>query len=142
MDAVFSPVVENSFSMPPRVNLQMLLDKLGQPHLTGALPFTLLGHAVSYALELKFHTLAEKWRKETRFVSSLSRIVMHPSYQAIIGMGEPAVPLILREMKNRGGHWLWALHSITGEDPAGEGDNFKAAVQAWLTWGLERGYVD
>ncbi|PYU96522.1 MAG: hypothetical protein DMG25_01780 [Acidobacteria bacterium] len=88
-----------------------------------------------------FQELASKWRRETRHVSSLTRMAMHPAYQNIIGMGEPALPLILRELQENGGHWLWALHAITREDPAQEGDDFDTAVQAWLSWGKKRGYI-
>lgn len=43
---------------------------------------------------------------------------MHPAYQQIIGMGEKALPLILRDLRDRPtGHWFWALNAITGEEP-------------------------
>jgi hypothetical protein len=67
---------------------------------------------------------------------------MHPAYRRIIEMGWPAVPLILREPKKRPGHWLWALNAITGEDPGHQEERFEKAVQAWLDWGTERGYID
>jgi len=66
---------------------------------------------------------------------------MHPAYQQIIGMGELAVPLILKELEKNGGHWLWALHAITREDPAKEGDDFDAAIEAWLNWGRDQRYI-
>jgi hypothetical protein len=66
---------------------------------------------------------------------------MHPAYQKIIGMGWDAVPFILNEMQQRGGHWLWALYAITDEDPAPQDATFREAVQAWLEWGRGRGYL-
>jgi hypothetical protein len=92
-------------------------------------------------IETRFNRLAEDWRKETRYVSSLSKMSMQPSYQKIIGMGMPAVPLILRDLKENGGHWLWALNAITDEDPALEGATFREAVDAWLEWGKKRGLI-
>ncbi len=92
-------------------------------------------------LERTFNALAKKWKRETRHISSITRTSMHPAYQQIIGMGEPAVPLILQELQENGGHWLWALHAITREDPAQEQDDFYAAVQAWLSWGRSRGHI-
>jgi len=89
----------------------------------------------------KFRTLADTWRKETRRVSSLSKISMHPAYQKIIGMGVAAIPLILQEMVERGGHWLWALHAITDKDPAPENATFHEAVEAWISWGEAEGYL-
>jgi len=38
-------------------------------------------------------------------------------------------------------HWLWALYVITEEDPAPEGATFDEAVEAWLGWGQQRGYL-
>lgn len=92
-------------------------------------------------LKRTFTALAEKWKRETRHISSITRTSTHPAYQQIIGMGEPAVPLILQELQENGGHWLWALHAITREDPAQEEGDFDGAVQAWLNWGRSQGYI-
>jgi hypothetical protein len=66
---------------------------------------------------------------------------MHPAYQAIIGMGRQVLPLILEELEQHGGHWFWALHSITQEDPARDRINFTDAASAWLEWGRQRGFL-
>jgi len=92
-------------------------------------------------LKRTFTALAERWKRETLHMASLTRTAMHPAYQQIIGMGEPAVPLILQELQENGGHWLWALHAITRQDPAPEGSDFDSAVQAWLNWGRRQGYI-
>lgn len=91
--------------------------------------------------EKLFNSLVERWRKETRYVSTLSRMAMHPAYQRIIGFGREAVPLILRELQQRGGHWLWALNAITGEDPAPDDATFDVAKEAWLAWGRQHGHL-
>ncbi len=92
-------------------------------------------------LESKFAQLVERWRQETALLSNVHRIILHPAYQRIIGFGPDAIPLILRELAHRPGHWFWALHSITGEDPAPSGATFKEAVDAWLNWGRAKGYI-
>ena len=59
-----------------------------------------------------------------------------PSYQQIIGMGDMALPLILRELAREPDHWFWALHAITGADPVepdARGDVRKMA-KAWIEW--------
>jgi len=69
--------------------------------------------------------------------------VLHPAYQRIIGMGPAAIPLILREMKKKPGHWLWALDALTnGESPASGSQNLMEATEAWLRWGESRGYLN
>lgn len=96
----------------------------------------------AYGVEEKlFRDLADQWRKDTRYLSSVTKMAIHPAYQRIIGMGRPALPLILRELRQRGDHWLWALHAITGEDPASPDATFEEAIQAWLEWGGQRGYL-
>jgi hypothetical protein len=67
----------------------------------------------SAQLEVQFRVLLTNWRKETRHVSSLRKMVMNHNYQAIIGMGKDALPFIFRELRDSGGHWYWALQSIT-----------------------------
>lgn len=94
-----------------------------------------------FDLARRFQNLAQTWRSETKYVSSLSKIAMHPAYQKIIGMGKPVLPLILDELQKRGGHWLWALHVITDEDPAPVNATFGEAVQAWLSWGKANKYI-
>ena len=97
--------------------------------------------AESFADEQQFRQLAEQWRSETKHLSSLSKMALHPAYQKIIGLGKPAVPLILAELQKCADHWLWALHSITGEDPAPPAATFREAVQAWIEWGKQRGHL-
>lgn len=95
----------------------------------------------SAALELEFKAHVEKWHNETRHTSSLTKMIAHPSYRRIMGMGRDALPLILRELKERPDHWLVALNAITGEDPVPADSKFNEAVDAWLAWGVEKGYL-
>lgn len=79
----------------------------------------------------------QKWKEDTQYLSSLSEIIMHPSYQRIIGLGPDVVPFILRELAENGGHWFWALQSLTGEDPVSASDRGRgrAMREAWVEWG-------
>src|ERR1700759_4752571 len=88
-----------------------------------------------------FDGIADKWELETVFESVITRKATHPAYQRIIGMGEPALPLILRRLRRRPGQWFWALTAITGQDPAQDVDTVAGARNAWLRWGLERGLI-
>jgi hypothetical protein len=81
------------------------------------------------------------WQRDTRYESSLMRIVLHPGYQAIIGMGVDAIPFILDDLRLQGGHWFWALHAITQADPTQQGGDLEAARLAWLNWGETHGYA-
>jgi hypothetical protein len=68
-------------------------------------------------IEEKFRRLAAAWLAGTAYVSSSSDLVAHPAFQEIVGMGPAVIPLVLRELQNRTGHWHRALRRITGADP-------------------------
>jgi hypothetical protein len=93
-------------------------------------------------VEIKFKRLRNAWETETRITSSLTKIVMAPSYQKIIGLGPSAVPLILQELEREGDDpdwWFWALEMITGENPVPTADkgNNRAMAKAWIEWGKD-----
>jgi hypothetical protein len=89
------------------------------------------------ALESAFQALSKEWKADTAFLSSTTAIVAHPAYRAIIDLGPPVVPLILRELEKEPAYWFEALRTITGEDPAPREarGNFRAIADAWLVWG-------
>jgi hypothetical protein len=94
--------------------------------------------------ETMFRALAERWRQETGMLSSISKKVQHPAYQDIIALGEPVVPLILRELQARPGHWFQALATITQQTPVPAHDRAdpEKSREAWLNWGKERGLIE
>lgn len=96
-------------------------------------------------LEGEFRALADQWRAETMHLSSTTEKAMNFAYQQIIGMGKEVLPLILRELQLRGGHWFWALSVITRgrENPVRPEDrgNVRRMTQAWLEWGRQKGYL-
>jgi hypothetical protein len=94
-------------------------------------------------LERTFRALADTWREETRFLSSVPDRVMNPAYQRIIGLGPAVVPLLLRDLERQPTYWFWALKAITGEDPVAREDAgaIKTMAEAWIGWGRRRGYL-
>jgi hypothetical protein len=92
----------------------------------------------------EFTKLEEKWKKETKAQSSVAAITMHPAYLDIIGMGDKAVPLILRDLKKETSHWFIALRAITKSSPIKPEDagNLKKMRDAWLKWGKENGFLE
>jgi|GEM_PF-7107452 len=93
-------------------------------------------------LKDRFIKLANQWRQETKHMSLMSDMILHPAYQQIIGMGPDAVPLILEELSREPDHWFWALRSITGDNPIQPKDRgrLKKMAEAWLGWGRQHGY--
>jgi len=90
----------------------------------------------------RFDTLAQQWKHETAHHSNIAKRALHPAYQEIIGMGERVVPLLLAELRREPDDWFWALHAITGANPvpAASRGNLRAMAEAWVQWGLAKGY--
>lgn len=92
-------------------------------------------------LEARFFGLVREWQSRISWTSSLTEVVLDDAYQQIIGMGQPATTWILEELEREPAQWFWALHAISGEDPAEGLEDFEAAKQAWLDWGRARGHI-
>lgn len=83
---------------------------------------------------MDFHDLVAAWRRDCAQVSDLHERVAHPAYQAIIALGAPVIPLLLRELATRPDTWEPALEALTGEA-------FDTR-SAWLAWGRAHGYLE
>ncbi|MCK4541634.1 MAG: hypothetical protein KAU17_05285 [Spirochaetales bacterium] len=93
---------------------------------------------------IRFSNLEKEWKESTPMLSSITEIVMHPSYQQIIGMGPTAIPLIFLSMRRELGHWFWALCAITGENPVSieHRGKIQEMTDAWLDWGQKQLYLE
>lgn len=141
-------VVKRKFELSPtafpkraktrQVSYANLLLQVESLHTTGlesrVLPAT--------ATERRFNQLAQAWKSDTALLSDLSKKSMHPAYQSIIGMGQDALPMLLRELDKYPSHWFWALRAITGANPVKPENRgrIKRMAQDWLEWGRDHGY--
>ena len=57
----------------------------------------------------RFQRLAGQWREESQYMSNTGQMTLLKSYLGIIGIGEPAVPLLLEELKRDPDYWFRAL---------------------------------
>jgi hypothetical protein len=89
----------------------------------------------------RFQQLSAEWKAKSHHMSNTAQMAMLRPYQRIIGMGLPAVPLILAELAQQPDQWFWALEAITGENPVPPeaAGNVRLMAQAWLDWGKTRG---
>jgi hypothetical protein len=108
----------------------------------------LLGTTVTKAsntLEQGFQEQANKWASETEHLSSPAQMMLHPSYQAILGMAredeEGIIRLMLRDLRDNRRLWFWALSYLTKENPIKREDAGKLdrMIKAWVDWGKQRG---
>ena len=96
----------------------------------------------SESLGRLFREHADLWKKETQHWSSVTKMTNHPSYRRIMGMGPDVLPLLFRELRECPDHWFVALNAITGDDPTPTSGTFQQAVDAWLSWGIQHGYLE
>jgi hypothetical protein len=96
----------------------------------------------SSSINAIFDRLLLTWKEDTAFSSSLTDILLNPAYQAIIGLGMEAVPLLLRELGREPTHLGWALASITRANPVTEqmAGDVVAQAEAWINWGRQNGF--
>jgi hypothetical protein len=113
--------------------------------ITSLLSASSTSHAVDCEEDLhdRFARLAAEWGRDTEHLSFMRDITAHPAYQQIIGLGPAALPLILGELKERGGHWFHALRAITRENPIPDEHRGKVRLmkEAWLNWGRQKHYL-
>jgi hypothetical protein len=102
-----------------------------------------LSQPSSAELKGRFARLSADWKKRSQYLSNTAQIAMLPSYQRIIGMGLPVVPLILDELQREPDQWFWALEAITEENPvpADAAGNVRKTAAAWIEWGRRQGLV-
>ncbi|MCH7511735.1 MAG: hypothetical protein IIB19_05140 [Chloroflexi bacterium] len=103
-------------------------------------PYSTATVQVSPSEEEEFQRLADEWLADTRYESRVQSMIVHPSYQRIVGMGERALPLILQRLERETDHWFPALQAIAGENPVPPEDsgNLDAMTRSWLQWGRRR----
>jgi hypothetical protein len=94
-------------------------------------------------LEERFREHADRWERDTAFISATPMRVMHESYQSIMSMGPDVVPLLLSDLQKTRRHWFWALRHLTGVDPIAEKDrgNVDRMIAAWTAWGKAKGKI-
>ena len=96
-------------------------------------------------IELKFHRLSNEWKRDTKHLSTVSKIAAHPSYLKIVAIGEPAIPLILRDLEVEPNHWFTALHKIARQGPDIpihiRGD-IRNIANKWIEWGKKKNYIE
>lgn len=137
LPARYKPIIASQLTggLPRRGNLYLL-----QQEIT-ITPRRASTRQAALAAEFKKHE--QIWKEETQFFSSPAQIYLHPSYARIIGMGRPAVQLILQSLVREPADWFYALRAITGANPVTQpmaGDMNKM-TEAWLKWGAKRDLV-
>jgi hypothetical protein len=89
----------------------------------------------------QFTQFAVEWKSQSRYMSNSAQMAMLRPYQRIIGLGPPAIPLILKELDREPDQWFWALEVITGENPvpSESAGKVREMARAWVDWGKARG---
>ncbi len=95
----------------------------------------------------RFKEQADKWGRETQHLSSPAQIMMHPSYQAILGMAQDneteIIRLMLHDLVENRRPWFWALSYLTRENPikASDAGKLDKMIKSWADWGRQKGVL-
>jgi len=101
--------------------------------------------AKSGGIEERFNDLAAAWAHETAHLSSPAQIMMHPSYQANLGMAgsdkTQIVRLMINDLKENRRPWFWALSYLTNANPVkpSEAGKMDKMIKSWVEWGKQHG---
>jgi hypothetical protein len=106
--------------------------RLLKTHYKGTSHFS-LRHLANQLVELTAHR------------SNMGALRRHPLFDEIVALGEPAVPLILRELERKPGvSWFGLLATTTGENPAPPEltGRVEEMAASWLAWGRPQCYLE
>lgn len=109
-----------------------------------------------FAVEALYRAYMDKYTRDTRFLSFTK--YEHPAFKAILNLGEPAVPFLLKDVQSQhpDGSFtpgkkdfsFWAaislLYQIVPDAPTvpEEARGRLSLLRAlWVNWGLQRGYL-
>ena len=99
--------------------------------------------SVDEGLRVAFEELALIWSSETAHLSSPTKLIEHPAYRQIIGLGSAVLPLMLLDLSAHRRFWFPALSAITGENPVPENaaGDVERMTDAWIEWGRENDLI-
>ena len=100
-------------------------------------------NSTAHSLSERFLEQAEKWDRETAHLSSPTQMMRHPSYEAILLMGDAVVPLMIRDLQKNRRPWFGALTYLTGDNPIMRADagRMDRMIAAWVEWGKAKGRI-
>jgi len=92
-------------------------------------------------LEEQFRALVTAWQAAAPPWLDPAARIAHPTFRAIVALGKPAIPLLLKQLEIDRDFWFYALREITGENPVRwwKRGNVDAMSRAWIAWGRKRG---
>ena len=82
-----------------------------------------------------------RWKRETGALSLTSQKVSHPSYLQMVGFGAKALPFLFKTIQKSPSQLILAIQAITKENPVKPGSSISEAIDSWLNWARENGYV-
>ena len=92
----------------------------------------------------KVNGYVDAWERETVNISSPAETMKNQNYDKLVKLGYKIIPILLERMKGELGFLFMILSRITREQVISytmAGD-IEAINQAWVSWGIERGYID
>lgn len=91
------------------------------------------------SIAITFSRLRTSWIKDTFHCSDMHLASAHPAYRAIVDIGEPVIPHLIRDMITNDTHWFYALNQIVGRSVVKEENRGKVELMIgdWIEWAAE-----
>ena len=93
--------------------------------------------------ERLFQKLSKRVFDEFGPSSDIEKLYSSHSHLEVVGLGQGAVPLLLRDMSAKRRPWFVALAAITRANPAKsvEPGDINGLINAWLAWGRRHKFL-
>lgn len=88
-----------------------------------------------------FYGVLNRWESETKYSSSTTEILEHPSYSALVENARLTLDLICDELKKKPSHLVFVLEDAFEIRPYSDQEegNIPAMTNAWLSWAANTG---
>lgn len=92
------------------------------------------------AVRTAFVKLRKKWVNATFNYSDMYLACQHPAHKAIVDLGMPVVPHLIRDMMTNETHWFFALNLIVGYNAIEKKNvgRIQLMIEDWVKWANDR----
>lgn len=92
-------------------------------------------------LEERFQDLLKKWQEETKFHSSVHKIIENEHFVKLMELGEGIIELMFKEIEKEPSTLVWGLNLAFQRKVSEEGDSITEACKKWVEFGKQNGYL-
>ena len=87
-------------------------------------------------LSYRFWVAYQNWKANTECLSDIEAVTSDPAFSEIVEIGRPALPYIIRKLREERSFIFLAAIKILGEDPVhgAELGSVSEVIDGWIAW--------